>query len=204
MSALIDREDMPPRKRAPLPTKEQIESITDVQALVEIEQEVERRAEKITVDLEMEVGDEDWDARARSALTAHRICLKAVRKQLHKLRTGSNAKPPQIEVDHARLERKVQKAAALATVKSKEAERAQAKAEKVRAAIIGQQLALIRRTSFHMHFYEAARATLTPEQFADLSERARTETIESISLVPLGAASNEPVAAPPPREEDKQ
>lgn len=181
MNGLIDRDDMPPRKRAPLPTKKQIEAIADIPALVEIEQEVERRAEKITVDLEMEVGDEDWDARARGALTAHRICLKAIRKRLHRLRVGG--KPTQAETDDARLEKKVQKAEALASVKSSEAERKRAKAAQASAAVLAQQLALIKRTSFFMHFHAAACEALQRDQLRAIEAAAGAALLESITLI---------------------
>lgn len=179
--AMIDKDDMPPRKRPSLPTREQIEAITDIPALVEIEQEVERRAEKITVDLEMQVGDDDWDARARSALTAHRICLKSIRKRLNRLR-GVN-KPPQVEADTARMERKVQKATALATVKSSEAERARAKADQQHALAVRDQLALLKRTSFHMHFHNVARRILTAEQFEEIEAHARVAALSAATLI---------------------
>lgn len=175
---LVDYTDRPPPKRVPLPTKEQINAITDIPALDEMEQEIERRAEKITVDLEMEAGDENWDARARSALTAHRICLKNIRTRLHRLRRGD--KPIQVEADAKRMEQKLQKAQALSAVKTAEAERAAAKAEKAQAGAEQQRLAMIRSTSFHMHFFRAARDTLERDVFLKIEAIANKRVMNAV------------------------
>lgn len=84
--ALVDYADRPPPERKPLPSKEEILACEDVERLTAMLDDVELRIEKISVDLEFEVGDADWDSRARSALTYARVCRKKIASRLSKLK----------------------------------------------------------------------------------------------------------------------
>jgi hypothetical protein len=188
MMALVEHQDRPPRKREPLPTKEQIAAIADVPALEALEAEVDKRAKKIEVDLEFEVGDDEWDGRARGALTAHRICLGHVRKRLHWLRTRE--KPETVttsevlaaKAEKARANAEKQKAFAAAT----EAQRAN-KVAKLQAA----RLDLIDRTTFQGHFMRAAAKVLDAETYdriLAMAQERHAAAIASQVIVPNGSS----------------
>lgn len=69
-----------------LPSRAQIKLITDIPLLEDLRAECDIRIEKMTVDLEMQVGDEDWDQRCRRALAYARVLLKDIQRQLYKVR----------------------------------------------------------------------------------------------------------------------
>lgn len=88
------------RERHPLPTKAEIQAITDPQDLRDLLDDIERTTTSIETQLEFdELGDDDWYARARGALIAHRITAKMATRRLHVLQSTqpgarSKNKPP--------------------------------------------------------------------------------------------------------------
>ncbi len=179
---LVDYQDRPPRKREPLPTKEQIIGISDMPALEAMEAEVEKRAKKIEVDLEFEVGDEEWDGRARAALTAHRICLGHIRKRLHWLRvrdkpeTVTTVEVIAAKADKARANAEKQMALAAAT---------QAAKENKLAKVQMQRLDLINRISLQAYFIRAAAKILDAETYDRVMASAQARYLDAVkSYVP--------------------
>jgi len=188
--ALVDHQDRPPRKREPLPTKEQIIAISDIPALEAMEAEVEKRAKKIEVDLEFEVGDEEWDGRARGALTAHRICLGQIRKRLHWLRmrdkpeTVTTVEVIAAKADKARANAEKQLALAAAT---------QAAKENKLAKLQMQRLDLINRVSLQAYFIRAAAKILDAETYDRVMASAQARYLDAVqSYVPAPAIDGEP------------
>lgn len=87
----------PTFRRERLPTKEQIESIEDIPSLEALQEDVQKRATEIRIDLEYKDADEEWAKRARSALAACSICsdrLKAQIKKLRKTQQNKDTAPP--------------------------------------------------------------------------------------------------------------
>lgn len=110
------------RTRTPLPTRDQIVSIDSLDALEVLREDIERASSQIEVDLEYRSeGDDDWERRARGALTAHRACLKQVNHRISFLARSKKAPRPSNE------EAKLQKAV-------KHADRAEAVARQREAA----------------------------------------------------------------------
>lgn len=183
---LIERSDLPPPRREPLPTPEQIKAIRDVAALEAMEIEVESRTAKIRVDLEMEVGDDDWDARARKALASHVVVLGRVRKQLHLARKGFRGQSDQTAQEEAAAQRKAAKAVANATQETAAAERAKAKAAMAKSNAEMQRMQLVRSLSFHAQFFKAARLSLDSEAFERLCDAANDALVKAAA--PSGEA----------------
>lgn len=77
--------------RTPLPTKGQINAITDIAALEDMRDEIERVSTKIETDLQFLVEDEDWAARARMALAIHRFTERLVARRIGALRRNMAA-----------------------------------------------------------------------------------------------------------------
>lgn len=201
--ALVDHQDRPPRKREPLPTKEQIVAISDIPALEAMEAEVEKRAKKIEVDLEFEVGDEEWDGRARGALTAHRICLGQIRKRLHWLRmrdkpeTVTTVEVIAAKADKARANAEKQKALAAATIAAK---------ENKLAKLQMQRLDVINRISLQAYFIRAAAKILDAETYDRVMASAQARYLDAVkSFVPapaIDAEPNGPSTAPTPGDSE--
>lgn len=77
------------RERPPLPTKAEIAAITNPQALRDLLDDIERTTTSIETQLEFDgLGDDDWYARARGALIAHRITAKMATRRLHALQAA--------------------------------------------------------------------------------------------------------------------
>lgn len=72
-------------ERQQLPTREQIEAVTDVEGLKQLRDDV--FAAKVSIETQLEVweGDDGWAHRAAGALTAHRITLANIDKHIHRL-----------------------------------------------------------------------------------------------------------------------
>lgn len=73
-------------ERPQLPTREQINAISNRRDLEAIRDEIQATITKIEVDLEYGDGDDEWAARARAALAFHRNASKAITHRLHALR----------------------------------------------------------------------------------------------------------------------
>lgn len=73
--------------RVRLPSRREIETECDMDLLLDVRDAAEWGANKIEADLDhlSEEGDDEWRARAVSALTIHRICLKHVERRIDKL-----------------------------------------------------------------------------------------------------------------------
>jgi hypothetical protein len=73
------------KEREPLPSREQIQAITDRAALEALRDEVDRRVAKIETDLDFLDGDDDWERRARNALALHRYTSGIINRQLRRI-----------------------------------------------------------------------------------------------------------------------
>ena len=82
MSGVYDRQ----REREPLPKKDQINAISDIEALEGLKEEIERRIIRIETDLDFHDGTSDWEARARGALSIHRYTEKLIGKRINVLK----------------------------------------------------------------------------------------------------------------------
>lgn len=167
---LVDHADRPRPERKPLPTKEQILAINDIPALEAIEVELDRVAKKIEVDLEFEVGDEDWDGRARGALTAHRICLGQVQRRIGALRRGERKGPAPGSPEYVTA--KAQKALANAERQRALADANRAAGENHKTKLAQSRLDLMERTAFQGHFLLAAQRLLPADLLAQITEAA--------------------------------
>lgn len=75
------------RERPPLPTKADLAQITDPQVLRDLLDDLEATTTSIETQLEFDIdGDDDWYARARGALIAHRIAAKMATRRLAALK----------------------------------------------------------------------------------------------------------------------
>ena len=172
-------------ERKPLPGRAEIRAMTDVQALDELVAEVERRAEKIAVDLEMQIGDDDWDRRARGALAAHRICAAQINKRLFNLaRDGAS------ETALAHQARQQEKLRLQAERAARETERLKAqsaahldKAERARQTAKIERIKLFRETSLGIQFMHAARARLEPDVYAAILDAANARVLAGLYRV---------------------
>jgi hypothetical protein len=108
-----------------LPTKEQIEAISNVAALQALESDIDATLTKIETDLEFAPGDDEWHARARGAYTAHSIALKRIRRHMAFLRHQASPKQVAEQNKFAKKERKLdnKEIAALHLERSNEASR---------------------------------------------------------------------------------
>lgn len=96
------------RERPALPDRAQIEGIASVSALEELLKDVQESKTEIEAQLEFSSRDEEWEARAIRALTAHRICEQNIRRHLSKL-TGKRG-PTTGEAQDAKTQRKAAQA----------------------------------------------------------------------------------------------
>ena len=83
----------PARVREPLPTKQQIEAISDADALEAIRDEIDRRIARIEADLDFRDGTVEWEGRAISALAVHRYTVNLISRRLKVVRTGKGPSP---------------------------------------------------------------------------------------------------------------
>lgn len=89
------------RKGEKLPTREQINQISDIQALEDMREDVERRIFQIESDLDFRDGTEEWEGRALGALSIHRYTAKAISRRIDNL-----SKPrPAVKDSPKKLER---------------------------------------------------------------------------------------------------
>lgn len=85
------------RKGEKLPTREQINQISDIQALEDMRDDVERRMFQIESDLDFRDGTEEWEGRALGALSIHRYTAKVISRRIDAL-----SKPKPIAIDVAK------------------------------------------------------------------------------------------------------
>lgn len=167
--SLIDKDDLPRREREPLPSKEQVEAVTDIPSLEAMQESIDKRIKHIEVDLEFEVGDEDWDERARGALAAHRICLGHVTRHLARMR--KHAKPDKGTPEH--ISAKAQKREAEAAKQRAMAEASRVAKDAKQVALAQARLDLIDRTTFQGFFMRSAAKLLTPEMYESVMADAQ-------------------------------
>jgi len=72
-------------QRDRLPTREQINQITDLACLEDMKEEVDRRIARIETDLDYRDATVEWENRALSALSVHRYISTAIKRRLEKL-----------------------------------------------------------------------------------------------------------------------
>lgn len=72
-------------KNERLPNRAQINQITDLQALEDMKDEVDRRIARIETDLDYRDDTEEWEGRALSALSVHRYVSTALHRRIEKL-----------------------------------------------------------------------------------------------------------------------
>lgn len=188
--ALVDNADRPRPERKPLPSKEQIMAIADIPSLEAMQEEVSRIIAKIEVDLEYEVGDDEWDGRARGALAAHRICLGTIGRRLGQLRGKKGSSPTDAEV----LTAKAAKLAAHADKQRAHADAMRAAKENKHAKLLMARLDFIERISLQSFFMRSAAKLLSQEDYDRVMEDANKRMVDAIkSHVPvhaLGAPSS--------------
>lgn len=181
-----------------LPTKEQIAAIDDLEAVEFLRDEVIEHIRQIEVDLEFrtdENADEEWERRARGALTAHRICLGNLNHRLNWIRGGVKSKKNDQDAERmavkaadkaARRElqlvtetqsterRRIALEAAKATSERDKAIAIERRKEKSAERLI--------RLSWLSHFHNLARDMLAPGEYASLCEgalKSQTEALEA-------------------------
>lgn len=72
--------------RGPLPTKPQIWMITDLGALGQLKDDIDRAAELIATDIEYGAGGEEWANRARQSLGHHRYISGVIGRRIGRLK----------------------------------------------------------------------------------------------------------------------
>ena len=77
------------RQRERLPTKAQINAISDIEALEALKDDVDRRMVRIETDLDFRDATEEWEGRAISALSVHRYTAKAIGRRIQDLKKSS-------------------------------------------------------------------------------------------------------------------
>lgn len=168
-----------------LPTREQIEAITDLDALNDLLDEVIRSAEHIKADLEFRSDDgatDDWERRARGALAAHNIVRGILNKQIHFVRKGGKQSPPQADPNA-----KARKHEAVAARMKAEGEARKAKAILEREKAVAKMMEFSARQSLLLHFHRVAERHLDADLMRDLMAEARDSLEASLAreLPPL-------------------
>lgn len=157
------------KAREQLPTRDQIFAISDKDALFELRDRVEWNRKKIETDLEFGDGDDDWAARARTALTAHKICHGNIERRLQQITKQAQPAP-----GPSKSETKTARHLAAAERAQQEAEARRAKAEQAKVAQQERVAAILERTSWLSYFHKAAVRMLdaeTLEKLIDAAER---------------------------------
>lgn len=173
------------QERERLPTREQIEVITDMEALRNLEEAIVTQVARIEADLEFRSdGDLDWERRARAALAAHRATLTTLRKHIHRRLKGVG--PPAAE----QIDRKKASQAQNRETQAIEAANVLERRRQAQVALgIEQQRLnrkLVERLSFLHAFHAAAHSILSAEDCQKLSSAAATMIQKSAAeiLVP--------------------
>ena len=161
--------------RKPLPTKQEIFAIDNLEALLLIRDEVESAQKKIAVDLEFSNRGEEWAARARGALTAHDICCGNIGRRIKQLTGSGNNLEQQIEAKKASAELKKANKANI------DAHREVVKlaAEHKKIALQNRIVNVIEKTSFFFQFYWEAKRTISAEVF-EMIEKSAFDKTQSI------------------------
>lgn len=89
------------KKNPPLPSSDEVKNCTDIAWLEETSTWIDEAA--IAIQTQLEVYEDDgsgWEGRAVAALTAHKIALKGIDRQLYRI--GTRGRTPQHVTDEAR------------------------------------------------------------------------------------------------------
>lgn len=165
--------------RERLPSREMIDAIDDIPSLQGMLDDLDQRIKHIEVDLEFEVGDDDWDRRARGALSAHRICFGHVSRRLKHLQ--ARVKPDKSNPDF--ISAKAEKARASAERQAALAAAAKAAKEDRQVALQQARLTLVEQTTFQSFFLRAAARLLDPETFDRVTAAAQKMHVGAIKTV---------------------
>lgn len=152
-------------ERQQLPTREQIEALTDVEALKRLRDDV--FAAKVSIETQLEVweGDDDWARRAAGALTAHKITLANIDKQMHRLTRKPAPVIPDPNV-------KIKKAQAVAAMLEAEATAKDARLALQREKTRTQIAKALEATKLSAALQQAMRETLDNDTYSRVMLRA--------------------------------
>lgn len=167
-----------------LPTREMVFAIEDLDALLSIQDEVDKQIKHIEVDLEFRSdGDLDWERRARGALAAHNICLGHLGRRIRQLtprEKSITAKTPKGGTpEHISAKAAKQDAAARRVQAEKEAAAVRAERARVQAAAVALRFA--ERTNWLAHFHAAAAEMLDGVTMSRLSNKALAAVVQAAS-----------------------
>lgn len=159
------------RERELLPSREQIEAIRDLEALKRLQDDLNQSKHQVEVDLEFwSGGDDEWERRARGYLTAVRIAIGNVSRQIHRVVVSPQERQRQDE--EASKDRK----AARRLAHEAEARNALERKKREQEALVLRESAsrrkLIERVDFFHHFHRAAHQILTEDQCRQITALA--------------------------------
>jgi hypothetical protein len=164
------------QERKPLPTKEQIRAIIDIESLQTLLDEVVRNRTKIETDLEFRSdGDSAWEARARGAHTVHKITEQNIREHIYRLTRKGSSQP---ELEAIQQAAKASKRTASQAILQTAAEQKRAKMETARVLALNRIKEDIKRFGFLQHFLSVASEKLDPHTFSEITKNA-TERIQN-------------------------
>jgi len=161
-----------------IPTKEQIDATSDLEALAGWQQDIEIIIEKIKVDLEFSGKDDDWYNRARNALSYHAIALKRITTRIYKLTKKTNGDVHQAIQNK---EAKAHKKEAHAKQIEKLNEQKRIDAERRKLTLQEETMKFLARTSQASIFRKMAAKILDNDIFSRIEQLAHDEYIERLN-----------------------
>lgn len=157
----------------PVPSRQEIAEMTDLDELEDMLDALEATAEKIRVGLEFPYDDE-WGRRAKKALTFFLVTAKRVNTRRCEVMGMEGAEPdPELEafLEQQKQEKKQRQ------LKHQElaATQAEASARKDDNRTLRHKYTMLRDINFHLSFYFQAKQELPPEVFRAIELAAHTE-----------------------------
>lgn len=154
-------------ERIALPNKDEILAMNNLADLRDFEAELEQTISKIQVDLDYVGGDDNWYARARTALSYHNTCLKRIRQQIYYVSKGKS-------VPDAMAKEETKVAKIEAKNKHKELVKSQQELSNEKKAIDleNRKLNLIEKLSYLHIFKRTAKMFLLPEDYQKVCDEA--------------------------------
>lgn len=173
------------KERKLLPNAEVIKQMS-LEDLQRLEEEVDINIAQIQVELEYGEGDDEWYARAKGALTAHEICRGLARKTINGLGGNKyhNLKHQRIiEKNQQRMQR-IELQTKL-TQDKQESRKLELEKQKIAAQnkiVVAnlQKQSFIEKLSYMHIFHSVCHKMLPRDQFAELSEMAKSKQEERI------------------------
>lgn len=156
-------------QRRRLPSKDEIEKITDVYELNDWQDYAETNLASITTQLEYGSGDDDWYGRTMGAKTAHQIALTNIRKRIYRLSKGATDNS---QVLVQKQITKVEKARLQSINKENAAKQTQAAAERDKLKTSTHIANTIQKTSLQSCFVWAAKTSLDSGVFDLIMNKA--------------------------------